>query len=140
MHVLKETSRTFYIPITLLKRELRLTVGSAYLCMRAIDEIEDHETMDANIKEQLLRRTQELLVADEPFNENEYRNLVAPYKNDLPEVTIRLGDWLKVCPSGIRHKVREATAEMAGGMADWVEKDWVIKTKEDLDDYTYYVA
>ena len=140
MHVLKETSRTFYIPITLLKRELRLTVGSAYLCMRAIDEIEDHETMDANIKEQLLRRTQELLVADEPFNENEYRNLVAPYENDLPEVTIRLGDWLKVCPSGIRHKVREATAEMAGGMADWVEKDWVIKTKEDLDDYTYYVA
>lgn len=29
---------------------------------------------------------------------------------------------------------------MAKGMADWVEKDWQIRTKEDLDDYTYYVA
>lgn len=29
---------------------------------------------------------------------------------------------------------------MADGMARWVEKDWVVKTKEDLDEYTYYVA
>ena len=29
---------------------------------------------------------------------------------------------------------------MADGMAKWVEKDWVVKTKEDLDEYTYYVA
>ena len=43
MHVLKLTSRTFYIPIKLLNPTLRKTVGSAYLCMRAIDEIEDHE-------------------------------------------------------------------------------------------------
>ncbi|HIV74950.1 MAG TPA: squalene/phytoene synthase family protein, partial [Candidatus Pseudogracilibacillus intestinigallinarum] len=36
--------------------------------------------------------------------------------------------------------VKQSTAEMAGGMADWVEKDFAVKTKEDLDDYTYYVA
>jgi farnesyl-diphosphate farnesyltransferase len=29
---------------------------------------------------------------------------------------------------------------MANGMADWVEKDWNIKSKEDLDHYTYCVA
>lgn len=140
MHVLKETSRTFYIPITLLKRELRLTVGSAYLCMRAIDEIEDHETIDPQVKEKLLRETQQLLLADSVFDKTAYLNLVAPYEADLPEVTMRLADWLAVCPSGIIGKVREATAEMAGGMADWVKKDWVIHTKEDLDNYTYYVA
>src|SRR5699024_4306348 len=33
-----------------------------------------------------------------------------------------------------------STSVMARGMADWTEKDWNIKTKADLDDYTYYVA
>lgn len=140
MHVLKETSRTFYIPITLLKRELRLTVGSAYLCMRAIDEIEDHEEMDANIKADLLRKTSDLLVSEGVFDKQAYILLVEPFKQELPEVTLRLGDWLEICPEGILPKVRKYTAEMARGMADWVEKDWEIHTKEDLDDYTYYVA
>lgn len=140
MRVLKETSRTFYIPITLLKRELRLTVGSAYLCMRAIDEIEDHETMDAEVKEQLLRKTQALLVEEGMFDSAAYQEALGPYTDDLPEVTIRLGEWIQVCPTGIVRKVKDATAEMAGGMADWVKKDWVIQTKEDLDNYTYYVA
>lgn len=140
MHVLKATSRTFYIPITLLKRELRLTVGSAYLCMRAIDEVEDHEELEAEVKEQILMKTKQLLLAEGIFDDEAYKELLAPYVAELPEVTIRLGDWLKVCPTGIADKVRMYTAEMAGGMAKWVEKDWYIETPEDLDDYTYYVA
>lgn len=140
MRVLKETSRTFYIPITLLKRPLKLTVGSAYLCMRAIDEIEDHEEIEAGVKVQLLKETEKLLTATGAFDTEAYEQLVAPYEAELPEVTLRLSDWLDVCPEGIVRKVRESTAEMSGGMADWVEKDWVIHTKADLDDYTYYVA
>lgn len=139
MKMLKDTSRTFYIPITLLGSTLRKTVGSAYLCMRAIDEIEDHETLDPLIKENLLRATGELLIEPE-FNEAAYQELIAPYKADLPEVTTRLADWISVCPEGIVGKVKESTAIMAGGMADWVRKDWVIHTAEDLNDYTYYVA
>lgn len=140
MRVLKQTSRTFYIPITLLKHELKLTVGSAYLCMRAIDEIEDHEALAKDVKENLLRETKKMLLDEGAFDSEAYLELIAPYQDDLPEVTIRLGDWIQVCPEGIVRGVRESTAEMAGGMADWVQKDWVIKTKEDLDDYTYYVA
>lgn len=140
MRVLKETSRTFYIPITLLKRELKLTVGSAYLCMRAIDEIEDHEELENDVKEKLLRETATLLLEDGEFPKEAYATLISPYKERLPEVTIRLADWVKVCPTGIVEKVKKSTAEMAGGMADWAEKNWVIKTKEDLDSYTYYVA
>ena len=41
MRVLKETSRTFYIPVSRLPSKLQETVAAAYLCMRAIDEIED---------------------------------------------------------------------------------------------------
>ena len=29
---------------------------------------------------------------------------------------------------------------MAFGMAKWAKKNWQVQTKEDLDDYTYYVA
>jgi len=136
--MLKETSRTFYIPITLLGSTLRKTVGSAYLCMRAIDEIEDHETLDPVIKEHLLRSTSVLLT--EEFDDVEYRELIDPYRESLPEVTVRLGDWISVCPNEIVMKVQESTSTMATGMADWVHKDWDIKTVEDLHDYTYYVA
>lgn len=139
MHVLKLTSRTFYIPIKLLQSTLRMTVGSAYLCMRAIDEIEDHETLSKDIKQELLRATSELLNAA-VFDADAYGVLVAPYEEVLPEVTLRLSDWITICPTGIVDKVKKWTATMAIGMADWTEKDWDIKTREDLDDYTYYVA
>ncbi|WP_163971462.1 squalene/phytoene synthase family protein [Oceanobacillus halotolerans] len=138
MRMLKLTSRTFYIPIKLLKPTLKDTVGSAYLCMRAIDEMEDHETLNKETKSYLLRETSNLLANN--FDEEAYQRLVKPYQDDLPEVTLRLGDWIKVCPTEIVDKVKESTSIMAKGMADWVEKDWHIQTKEDLDDYTYYVA
>src|SRR5690625_2991524 len=138
MDMLKKTSRTFYIPITMLGTTLKKTVGSAYLCMRAIDEIEDHVTLDAETKVHLLCSTSDLLTDD--FNEAAYQQLIQPYESVLPEVTLRLGDWLKFCPAEIVNKVKEATSTMAQGMAKWVKKDWDIQTKEDLDDYTYYVA
>mgnify|MGYP001167313722 FL=1 len=139
MRVLKETSRTFYIPIKLLKPTLRMAVGSAYLCMRAIDEIEDHEMLDKQIKQHLLRAARELLL-EEHFDNTAYKQLIKPHETLLPEVTTRLGDWVSVCPEGISSKVKESTSIMAGGMADWVEKDFIVKSREDLDDYTYYVA
>lgn len=138
MKVLKETSRTFYIPITLLGSTLRKTIGSAYLCMRAIDEIEDHEELEKDVKASLLRQTGDLLKA--PFDEEAYLEIIQPYQEQLPEVSVRLGDWIKVCPTEITKTVQDYTAKMAKGMADWAEKNWYVKTKEDLDDYTYYVA
>ncbi len=138
MHVLKLTSRTFYIPIKLLNPTLRKIVGSAYLCMRAIDEIEDHEALHPETKQLLLRTTSELLKTK--FDDHAYKQLLQPYENLLPEVTLRLGDWLSICPTVFLEKVQESTSIMADGMAKWVEKDWLVKNKEDLDEYTYYVA
>ena len=45
MRILKETSRTFYIPVARLPERLQETVAAAYLCMRAIDEIEDNDDL-----------------------------------------------------------------------------------------------
>ncbi|WP_197275563.1 squalene/phytoene synthase family protein [Bacillus sp. FJAT-22090] len=138
MDMLKKTSRTFYIPITFLDPTLKKAVASAYLCMRAIDEIEDHESLGHNEKQQLLLATSKMLLND--FNPKEYEELVAPFNNILPEVSIRLGDWLEICPTDLVETVKAYTGEMAEGMAKWVGKNWQVKTKEDLDEYTYYVA
>ena len=138
MRVLKQTSRTFYIPITLLKPPLKKTVASAYLCMRAIDEIEDHEELASDTKITLLTKVSEML--QDSFDPNAYHELIQPHLDKLPEVTIRLSDWLLICPEGILDKVKEATSTMASGMAKWVGKNFRVSTKEDLDDYTYYVA
>lgn len=61
MVMLKETSRTFFIPISHLPAELQDAVGSAYLCMRAIDEIEDHPELEAGVKSRLLYAISDLL-------------------------------------------------------------------------------
>jgi len=138
MVMLKETSRTFFIPINFLEPTLKKTVASAYLCMRAIDEIEDHPEMDDNVKQHLLLAVSEMLHTE--FDPDRYQELIRPYVHMLPPVTQRLADWISVCPEEIVDKVKDSTAIMAGGMAKWVEKNWIIETKEDLDDYTYYVA
>ncbi|GGM22142.1 hypothetical protein GCM10011351_05020 [Paraliobacillus quinghaiensis] len=140
MHVLKLTSRTFYIPINLLEPTLKNTVASAYLCMRAIDEIEDHEMLDPKTKQALLYATSALLNNENGFDVVKYRQLLKEYESILPEVTLRLGDWIMICPEGIVGKVKESTSIMANGMADWAGKGWYIRSEEELNDYTYYVA
>ena len=139
MDVLKKTSRTFYIPITFLNKELKHAVGVAYLAMRAIDEIEDHEDISTTDKYTYLMQTAALLKEDQ-FDAEAYAKVIAPVAAILPEVSIRLADWLLLCPDGARHRVQAATAEMAEGMAKWAKNNWAIHTREDLDDYTYYVA
>lgn len=138
MVMLKETSRTFFIPISFLEPVLKKTVGSAYLCMRAIDELEDHPELEDEVKSRLLRETSKMLHL--PFDREAYEAMLKPYKHMLPEVSLRLADWISVCPPEIAPEVLESTAEMAEGMAKWVDRKFVIRTREDLDDYTYYVA
>ncbi|WP_071396524.1 squalene/phytoene synthase family protein [Bacillus tuaregi] len=135
---LKATSRTFYIPISHLAKGLQEAVASAYLCMRAIDEIEDHPDLDSKDKSHLLFSISQIL--QKSSHEKELTVLFQPYRSQLPKVTVKLSEWIKLCPDTIIEKVLEATSIMAKGMAEWVEKDWQIENEEDLDDYTYYVA
>src|SRR5699024_6823088 len=138
MLLLKETSRTFYIPITFLEKEQKHSVACAYLVMRAIDEIEEHEEINNDLKYSLLMQISELL--NTPFDSEKYLKIIDPVKDKLPEVSVRLGDWLAACPEHTRAIVRESYSEMAYGMAKWAKANWRIKSREDLDDYTYYVA
>ena len=61
VELLRRTSRTFLLPILQAPPVLRDTVGPAYLCMRAIDEIEDEslrEDIIARLTHWLERRRQ----------------------------------------------------------------------------------
>lgn len=138
MRVLKETSRTFYIPITFLQKELKHSVASAYLVFRAIDEIEDHEELTNDVKSTILMQVSELF--KQPFDNEAYLRILGSTKDQMPEVSLRLEDWLQACPKDVLPIVMNAACEMATGMAKWAKANWEIHTREDLDDYTYYVA
>ena len=143
--VLQNTSRTFFIPIIRLPAKLQETVACAYLCMRAIDEIEDHPHLDRNSKAALLRGLGPLLQAHIGLGNPhagvaELDILFSPYRSILPEVTLRIGEWLSGTPVEIAPRIWDATTAMAERMAYWVEKDWHIQTEADLNGYTFCVA
>ena len=141
LEVLKTTSRTFYIPISLLPEKLQAAVASAYLCMRAIDEIEDHAELDNLTKARLLRQISLNLqeTVDNSASSHFVRGLES-YQQILPEVTLKLGEWSIIAPETIAPRIWDATAAMADRMAYWAENNWTIETEADLDRYTFSVA
>ncbi|MBN4001172.1 MULTISPECIES: phytoene/squalene synthase family protein [unclassified Nostoc] len=141
LQILKETSRTFYIPISVLPPGLQEAVASAYLCMRAIDEIEDHPELDNATKAKLLRTISLTLQAGvDGFAVDAFFAGFSGYENSLEEVTLRIREWSLLAPDTIAPRIWDATAAMADRMAYWAEKNWKIYTESDLDRYTFGVA
>jgi farnesyl-diphosphate farnesyltransferase len=143
LQVLEETSRTFYMPIVKLPKGLQEAVAAGYLCMRAIDEIEDHPTLPAAVKAKLLQEI--CLILDSQtsvaaFDHARFEALFAPHREQLPEVTLRLAEWACYAPDFIAARVWEATSAMAGRMHDWVLNGFTVSSQTDLDRYTYSVA
>ncbi|BDA40134.1 squalene/phytoene synthase family protein [Candidatus Atelocyanobacterium thalassae] len=141
LKALKETSRTFYIPISRLPDNLREAVASAYLCMRAIDEIEDHPDIENFIKAKILRQMSlNLQAVNEKSGVKDFSADLAPYGTVLPDVSLQLGKWALLAPNTIAPRIWDATAAMADRMAYWTENNWTIRTEAHLDQYTFSVA
>ncbi|MGQ9871611.1 squalene/phytoene synthase family protein [Leptodesmis sp.] len=141
LEVLEETSRTFYIPISRLPSGLQEAVASGYLCMRAIDEIEDHPSLDNALKAKLLQIISLTLQAGtHEMKASDLSTALSDYKELLPEVSLRIGEWALLAPDTIAPRIWDATAAMADRMAYWACINWQIKDKADLDRYTFGVA
>lgn len=141
LEVLAETSRTFHIPISHLPLGLQEAVTSAYLCMRAIDEIEDHPVLDNPTKAKLLRlMSLKLQAAAENFAIADFSDGFSLHRELLPEVTIRMSEWALLAPEDIAFRIWDTTAAMADRMAYWADNNWTIQTESDLDRYTFSVA
>ncbi len=138
LNVLRETSRTFSIPISRLPGQLYEAVMSGYLCMRAIDQVEDHPSLDNRSKAAVLRAISRILQTD--FRASSFDRALGQYRADLEPVTLRVGEWALLAPSAIAPRVWEATATMAERMAGWAESGWCIANEADLDRYTFGVA
>jgi farnesyl-diphosphate farnesyltransferase len=79
-------------------------------------------------------------LGDKGMKEAPLEAVLSSYQRILPEVTLRLSDWLAKVPTGIAPRVWEATISMADRMAYWVEREWSILTEADLNSYTFSVA
>ena len=141
LDVLEETSRTFYIPISRLPLGLQEAVTSAYLCMRAIDEIEDHPVLDNPTKAKLLRMMSlKLQAAADGFAIADFSDGFSLHQELLPEVTVRISEWALLAPEDIAFRIWDTTAVMADRMAYWADNNWNIQTESDLNRYTFSVA
>jgi farnesyl-diphosphate farnesyltransferase len=141
--LLQQTSRTFFLPIAQLSPGLQEAIASAYLCMRAIDEIEDHPHLEDREKISLLWHvSQQLqaLPAVASFPSDAFLTCLTPCQAALPEVTRRLAEWVCLSPEVIAPRIWEATAAMAQRMAAWVGCGWRVQSEDDLNRYTYSVA
>lgn len=141
LEILEETSRTFYIPIIRLPPNLQEAVASAYLCMRAIDEIEDHPTLENPVKSQILSQMSWGLQSG--VNNGTLAQTRLDWgvdESEIPEVSLRLYDWATLAPEDISPRIWDATAAMANRMAAWAECNWNVVTQRDLDCYTFSVA
>ncbi len=143
MHTLKLTSRTFYLPIVRLPKGLREAVASGYLCLRAIDEVEDHPTLEGFHKAKILRTislTLQAQTTEETFAHKVFESALMEFHDVLPEVTLRIGEWACLAPTFIAPRIWEATAAMADRMAHWANNEFEVLSLADLDRYTYGVA
>ena len=140
LEMLKQTSRTFFIPISGLPPGLQEAVASAYLCMRAIDQIEDHPALDNPTKAKLLQSISLTLQAAVDGKALNDFSIVLGTHHPLPPVTIRIGEWAVLAPETIAPRIWDATAAMADRMADWAANNWKVHTEADLDRYTFGVA
>lgn len=142
--VLKETSRTFAIPISFLPGKLRDTISIAYLCMRALDEIEDHVSIEIESKVALLHRISANLQANSFSSARSIsrtlEKLFEPYKTILPEVSLRLEDWIASAPVDFMPRLVDASASMADRMAYWAGRNWLVQNEDELNSYTFSVA
>lgn len=144
MDVLEQTSRTFFIPISRMPDDLKAATTSAYLCMRAIDEIEDHAQLKNQEKASLLGKISLALQAFsyEPNDDvaKALSSVLRPYERVLPEVSLRLGEWCAHAPAPIAPRIISDTIAMADRMKHWASVNWRIGSQADLDAYTYSVA
>ncbi len=141
LEVLEETSRTFFIPISRLPVGLQEAVASAYLCMRAIDEIEDHSDLDSALKVKILTTISlSLQSATATTTASDIEAPLHEYKDLIPEVSYRVGEWAMLAPESIAPRVWDATAAMSDRMAYWAAVNWDVKTEADLNQYTFSVA
>ncbi|WP_162999522.1 squalene/phytoene synthase family protein [Burkholderia sp. Nafp2/4-1b] len=136
--VVRQCSKTWCGSILDLPVGLNEAISCAYLCVRGIDEIEDHSQIGGPDKIDLLRQIGGMLQTE--ISVGDFHDVFSSYAAIFRPVTLRMGEWAMLPPPEIRPRVLDAISTMAERMATWVDRNWLIRTEQDLNHYAFSVA
>jgi farnesyl-diphosphate farnesyltransferase len=141
--MLRAVSRTFTLSIEQLPKDIRDAVALAYLLLRVSDCLEDHATIDAARKAQLLELWGKILVGQESVRQ--LTDQIVDLDGTDPEVYVAqqaamLVDFLQTIPAELRNFIINRVQETTLGMARWQRQGPYVNTEEELDDYMHQVA
>ena len=152
--LLKNVSRSFYLTIRVLPRDLREPVGLAYLLARAADTIADTQIVAPAQRLELLLAFRRQV--NEPLREDEVRRIEAavsqhqadPHEKRLLQSLVPALKLLSTLDDHDRHEVRRVVTTLTTGMEQDLTvfpletsgKIAALPTCADLDRYIYLVA
>ncbi len=153
--LLKQVSRLFYTTLVVVPADVRDQVSLAYLFARAADTIADTDLIDRPRRMDLLSQLKRQFIGDRiawSQVQNIQRSLGSVQKNSAERVLLeRLEDcfrlYLDFSPDD-RRRIQRLMATLTQGMemdlsafpGQDVEELTALKTVDDLDRYTYFVA
>lgn len=154
--ILKQVSRSFYLTMSVVPRCVRDQIGLAYLFARAADSIADTDLIERSRRLLLLNEFRAQFALADGVNWEAVRTIQAaliPHQTDSGERRLleRLEDCFRLygdLDSDDRERIRGLMATLTKGMemdlthfpGDSVGKLAALRTMDELDLYTYYVA
>lgn len=141
--MLRRVSRTFALSIEQLPGILSETVALAYLLFRISDCIEDHETMPAKRKSELLRLWCSVL--DGTQSPGALVEKMSDLDGNDPEVHVAMNtgyimEKVNRLPEAVRHILIRHVRDTSEGMARWQDHGPFVESEEMMDDYMHEVA
>jgi farnesyl-diphosphate farnesyltransferase len=151
--ILKRVSRSFYLTLRILPRSLRTPIGLAYLFARAADTIADTTIIDPAERLTFLQQFRSLFQSYDATTLTVLRSaLVGPQRIPAERELLSCLDEcfivFQACAPGDQARISRLLLTLTQGMAMDLttfpsERDGrvvALKTRHDLDQYTYYVA
>jgi farnesyl-diphosphate farnesyltransferase len=146
--ILRSVSRSFYLSIRLLPKQLRDPIALAYLLARATDTIADTAEIDADFRLTELARLAALIQGEQL--PNGFSGFAARQKNPaertLMESVPLCLDWLCAISPNEQKEIRDVLVRINEGQSLDVQRFrdptriTALQTSADLDRYTYLVA
>lgn len=143
-HLLKQTSRTFFLSIRRLPGMLSESMCLAYLLLRVSDYLEDNLLMTPGEKVELLTLWEKILANQESpeilINRLDRAGVADEPDGYLSQQAGELINLVNNLPEKYRSVILPHVRASTLGMARWTSRGPDIRTEDDLDDYMYEVA
>lgn len=141
--MVRDVSRTFALSIEVLPRDLRESIGIAYLMLRISDGIEDHAEMSVDRKVALLDLWAGILEghAQPAALVAQTTDLdTSDPETEIIQQTQQVLDWLHTLPPAVQEPIVRHVYDTTRGMSRWQRHGPTVADEAELDDYMHEVA